>query len=57
MTTFLDKTHQKHGSHSYAAGYLGSLASNMVYEMRVRGQHEMADHYERQLTHALKEMQ
>ena len=56
MTTFLDTTHQKHGSYAYAAGYLSSLASNMVHEMRVRGHSDMADYYERQLTNTLKEM-
>ena len=56
MTEFLDVTHQKHGSYAYAAGYLSSLASNMVYEMRLRGQTAMADYYEQQLTNTLKEM-
>ena len=56
MTKFLDAAYQKHGSHAYAAGYLGSLASNMVYEMKQREQYDMADYYERQLTNAIKEM-
>ena len=56
MTTFLDVSREKHGSHAYAAGYLSSLASNMVYEMRLRGHSDMADYYERQLTTTLKEM-
>jgi hypothetical protein len=56
MTKFLDAAYRKHGTHAYAAGYLGSLASNMVYEMKQREQYDMADYYERQLTNALKEM-
>ena len=56
MQKFLDTTYQKHDGYAYAAGYLSSLASNMVYEMRVRGQTAMADYYERQLTNTLKEM-
>jgi len=56
MTRFVDKTREKHGDYAYAAGYLSSLASNMVYEMRLRGQTDMADYYERQLTTSLKEM-
>lgn len=53
MTTFLDLAHQQYGSDAYATGYLSSLASNMVYEMRLREQNEMADYYERQLTAAI----
>lgn len=56
MTMFLDVSREKHGSYAYAAGYLSSLTSNMVYEMRLRGQTDMADYYERQLTTTLKEM-
>jgi hypothetical protein len=53
MTTFVDVAREKYGSHAYAVGYLGSLASNMVYEMRQRGQNDMADYYERQLSEAI----
>ena len=56
MTEFVDLTYKKHGTHAYAAGYLSSLVSNMVYEMKQREQYDMADYYERQLTNALKEM-
>jgi hypothetical protein len=53
MTTFVDAANEKHGTHAYAVGYLGSLASNMVYEMRLRGLNDMADYYERQLSTAI----
>jgi len=56
VTKFLDRAYEKHGTHAYAAGYLGSLVSNMVYEMKQREQYDMADYYERQLTNAIKEM-
>lgn len=57
MTTFLDLAHQKNGTHAYAAGYLSSLAANMVAEMRRHGQIEMADHFERQLTGTITDLQ
>ena len=53
MTTFVDTAREKHGTHAYAVGYLSSLASNMVYEMRLRGLEDMADYYERQLSSAI----
>jgi len=56
MTVFVDCAYKKHGTHAYAVGYLGSLVSNMVYEMKQREQYDMADYYERQLTNAIKEM-
>ena len=54
MQKFLDVTREKHGDYAYAAGYLSSLASNMVYEMKQREQYDMADYYERQLAEAIR---
>jgi hypothetical protein len=57
MVKFLDVTREKHGDYAYAAGYLSSLASGMVYEMKQREQYDMADYYERQLTEAIRMME
>lgn len=46
IATFIEVNHKKYDTHAYAVGYLGSMVSDMVREMRVRGQKDMADRYE-----------
>ena len=57
LTTFTDLANKAYGSHSYAAGYLASMVSSMIDEMRIRGTQdtkEMADYYERLLSQAIR---
>jgi hypothetical protein len=52
VKTFNDVTHAKYGDYSYSAGYLSSMVSGMIDEMRIRGtkdMKDMANYYERLL--------
>ena len=52
IATLVDVAHKKHDTHAYACGYLGSMVSGMIDEMRQRGTKEMkdmADYYDRLL--------
>ena len=53
LTKFTDVTREKYGSHAFAAGYLASMVNEMVSEMRLRGQKDMAAYYERAITQAI----
>jgi len=60
ITKLVDVSREKYGDYSYAAGYFGSLASSMIFEMRTRGgkdMTEMADYYDRMIRTSIKNIQ
>ncbi len=53
VSTFIEVSYKKYDTHAYAVGYFGSMVSDMVREMRVRGQKDMADRYELILSNSI----
>jgi len=52
-----DTAHAKYDGYAYAAGYFGAMVAEMLEELRLRGQHEMAEYHERQLDATIKTLQ
>jgi hypothetical protein len=53
IATFIEVSYKKYDTHAYAVGYFGSMVSDMVREMRIRGQKEIADRYEQILSNSI----
>jgi hypothetical protein len=56
LTTFVEVSHKKYDTHAYAVGYLSSMVSGMIDEMRTRGTKDtiaMADYYDHLLSQSI----